>query len=163
MPREGYIEYLREFVGTEPLFMPSVTVFVRDNDKILVGRHTDIDKWVLPGGALEPGELPADAAIREVWEETGLLVQLTGLYGAYSGTANHRVTYPNGDIVDYVAVVFDAVVIGGTLPAATEELAELGWVTEAELRRLDTAAWLAPMLDNPGFERGEWSPESAQT
>lgn len=160
MPREGHIKYLRGFVGTGPLFMPSVTVFVRDVDLILVGRHTDIDKWVLPGGALEPGELPADAAIREVWEETGLHVELTGLYGAYSGTVNHRVLYPNGDIVDYVALVFDARVIGGTLPQATDELSELGWVTETELRQLETPAWLAPMLDNPQFERGSWSPKS---
>jgi 8-oxo-dGTP pyrophosphatase MutT (NUDIX family) len=32
---------------------------------------------------IEPFELPADAAVRETWEETGLFVELTGLIGVF--------------------------------------------------------------------------------
>lgn len=161
MPREGYIEHLRSYVGTDPLFMPSVTVLVRDGDRVVVGRHADLDVWVLPGGALEPGELPADAALREVWEETGLAVRLVGVRGVYAGTDAHRIVYPNGDIVDYVSTLFEAVPVGGELPAGTEELAELRWVSEAELRALPTPPWLEVMLDNPGFEPPTWVPPAA--
>jgi 8-oxo-dGTP pyrophosphatase MutT (NUDIX family) len=138
--------------------MPSVTVLVRDGEHILIGRHTDVGFWVLPGGALEPGELPADAAVREVWEETGLDVELVNLRGVYGGTDDHRMHYPNGDVVDYVALLFEARVVGGELPEATSELEGLRWVTETELRTLDTPAWMGPMLDNPGFEPVTWRP-----
>ena len=96
--------------------------------------------------------------MREVWEETGLHVRLIGIHGVYAGTPDHRVSYPNGDVVDYVATVFDAEVVGGTLPLETEELTELRWVDIPTLRTLDTPAWMAPMLDHPGFEPATWTP-----
>ena len=160
MAREGWIKELREMVGTTPLFMPSVAVLVRAGDRVVVGRHRDVQRWVIPGGALEPDELPADAAVREVWEETGLHVRLTGIHGVYAGTPEHRITYPNGDVVDYAVTVFHAEVVAGELPAETEELAELRWVDLATLRALDTPAWVAPVLDHPGFEPGTWAPPS---
>lgn len=156
--REGYIKELRDLVGTMPLFMPSVAVMVRDGDRVVVGRHRDVGTWVIPGGALEPGELPADAAVREVWEETGLHVRLTGVHGVYAGTGDHRVTYPNGDVVDYVATVFDAEVVSGSLPSETDELTELRWVDVAALRTLEAQPWMGPMLDHPGFEPASWEP-----
>lgn len=159
--REGWIKELRKLVGTMPLFMPSVAVMVRDGDRVVVGRHRDVGNWVIPGGALEPGELPAEAAVREVWEETGLRVRLTGIHGVYAGTDDHRVHYPNGDVVDYVATVFDAEVTGGELPAETAELTELQWVRIDALRSMDTQPWMAPMLDHPGFEPTSWEPPAA--
>ncbi len=161
MPRDGWIKELREMVGTAPLFMPSVAVMVRDGDRVVVGRHRDVGRWVIPGGALEPHERPGDAAVREVWEETGLHVRLTGVYGVYGGTPDHRVTYPNGDVVDYVATVYDAEVRSGTLRSETEELADLRWVDLATLRTLDTPGWMAPMLDHRGFEPVTWAPPEA--
>lgn len=161
MGREGWIKELRELVGTMPLFMPSVAVMVRDGDRVVVGRHRDVGTWVIPGGALEPGELPADAAVREVWEETGLEVRLTGIHGVYAGTDDHRVTYPNGDVVDYVAMVFDAEVVGGELPSETDELTELRWVDLDTLRSLGAQPWMAPMLDQPGWEPPTWRAPAA--
>ena len=37
--------------------------------RVVVARHRDGVGWVLPGGTMEPGETPADAAVREMWEE----------------------------------------------------------------------------------------------
>lgn len=158
MPREGYIKELRRHVGTMPLFMPSVAVLIRDGERVLVGLHRDVGQWVVPGGALEPDELPVDCAVREVWEETGLHVRVTALHGVYAGTPHHRIQYPNGDIVDYVATVFEAEVIGGALADATEELGAFRWVSASELAALDAPGWMAPMIHNPGWEPGTWSP-----
>ena len=46
-------------------------------DAILMVRHVEPTRayWTLPGGGLEAGETPAEAAVREVWEETGLRVR----------------------------------------------------------------------------------------
>lgn len=163
MPREGHIRELRALVGTRPLILPSVAVIVRRGDEVVVGRHHDIDRWVVPGGGVEPGESPADCAVREVWEETGLTVQLTGFRGTYGGGADHRIAYPNGDICDYVVTVYDAEVVGGELAEATDELLELQWVRLDALTELDLAPWLVAVLEHPdGFEPVTWRPPDHQ-
>ena len=56
----------------------AVSVFVVHRDRILLHRHQKLDRWLPPGGHIEPNELPDDAAIREVLEETGVSCQLVG-------------------------------------------------------------------------------------
>ena len=81
-----FIRRLRQFVPSDELLqIPSVTIVLRDdNGRVLLGRHAE-GMWLLPGGTIEPGELPADAALREMWEETGLAVTLTRLVGVFGG------------------------------------------------------------------------------
>lgn len=51
----------------------SIAVF--RGDRVLWLQRDDNGKWTMPGGHMEPGEEPLDAAIRELWEETGFKVK----------------------------------------------------------------------------------------
>ncbi len=141
-----YLAELRALVGNRPLHVPSVSVAVRDGSRYLLGVHEDHRRWVFPGGAVDPGEQPSDAAVRETWEETGLTVGLTRLVGCFGGP-HHRIRYPNGDVVDYVSTVFEAEPVAGTLGAGHDELTEFGWYSLDEIRALPTAAWVPEIVD----------------
>ena len=54
-----------------------------EQDRVLLCHRRDMDAWNLPGGGVESGELPTDAVIREVLEETGLEVIIDRLVGVY--------------------------------------------------------------------------------
>jgi 8-oxo-dGTP pyrophosphatase MutT (NUDIX family) len=56
----------------------TVAVFVVDRRRVLLHYHQKLNRWLPPGGHIEPGELPDEAALREVLEETGIVASLAG-------------------------------------------------------------------------------------
>ena len=56
----------------------TVAVFVVHGGRLLLHQHRKLGKWLPPGGHIEANELPDEAAVREVMEETGLSVRLVG-------------------------------------------------------------------------------------
>ncbi|MDQ3910454.1 MAG: NUDIX domain-containing protein [Actinomycetota bacterium] len=56
----------------------TVAVFAAWEGKVLLHRHRKLNMWLPPGGHIEQDELPDEAAVREVFEETGLWVDLVG-------------------------------------------------------------------------------------
>lgn len=60
-------EIVREF---------TVAVFVVHESKVLLHWHRKLQRWLPPGGHIEPGELPDEAAVRETWEEVGIGIEL---------------------------------------------------------------------------------------
>jgi ADP-ribose pyrophosphatase YjhB (NUDIX family) len=99
----------------------------------------------VPGGAIEPGEVPAEAAAREAFEETGLVLAITGLRCALGGP-EFRTVYANGDVLSYVALVYDAAVTGGEEHPDGDEIAEVGWFTRAELAELPQEQFVQLLL-----------------
>ncbi len=98
-------------------------VIVVDNQgRLLLEKRTDSGLWGLPGGRIEPGESLIEAAVREVREETGLQVEISGLVGVYSRCEEGRVvTYPdNGDVVQIIDVVLEGRNPHGTLTHSHE-------------------------------------------
>jgi ADP-ribose pyrophosphatase YjhB (NUDIX family) len=56
----------------------TVAVFVVHEGRVLLHRHKKLGLWLPPGGHIEPNELPDEAAVREVEEETGVVAELVG-------------------------------------------------------------------------------------
>lgn len=54
----------------------TATVYIIDGERVLLIRHKKLGKWLPPGGHIDPGETPPEAAKREALEETGLAVEL---------------------------------------------------------------------------------------
>lgn len=113
-------------------------IIIEDSRVLLVKRaHPPLaDKWSIPGGVLEVGELIREAAVREAREETGLIVEpgeLLGVYDRVLRNAEQRVQY------HYVLIDFLCRRVGGELLAASDA-AEVRWFTREELPALDLAA-----------------------
>lgn len=108
MPIPEFIQTLRAKVGHDLLHLPSVGVLARDAEgRLLIVQDSDDGTWTCPGGLVEPFEIPADAAVREAWEESGVLVRLTGIAGVFGGPECYT-NYANGDRISWVATIFTA-------------------------------------------------------
>jgi 8-oxo-dGTP pyrophosphatase MutT (NUDIX family) len=94
---------------------------------------------------IEPDERPADAVVREVWEETGLRVETSHVAGVYGGP-EFIVTYPNGDETQYVIIAFACTVAGGELRPDGDETVEARFWSQAEAAALPMPAWLHGIL-----------------
>jgi 8-oxo-dGTP pyrophosphatase MutT (NUDIX family) len=150
MAISDYLWALRKKVGNDLLLVPSATALIFDDDgRILLALHSHRRLWVLPGGAIDPGESPADAVVREAWEETGLHVEPLRITGVYGG---NRVRYSNGDEVEYITTTFECRRLSGTLRPDGEETLDVKFFERGELGSPAVAPWLAGVVSD-AFER----------
>lgn len=113
----------------------AAVIFDAAQERILLTRREDNGRWCLPGGGLEPGEDVSEGCVREVWEETGLQVEITRLIGVYS--SSHMVTeYRDGNRFQFVSFCFEATIIGGELGLSNETTA-FGYFSRAEMAEMD--------------------------
>jgi 8-oxo-dGTP pyrophosphatase MutT (NUDIX family) len=161
-----HVRRIREAIGPELIILPSVSGIVFDEQgRILLVRHRDGGLWSVPGGAVEPEELPSDGLVREVWEESGLYVKPVRILGVFGGPSC-TLQYGNGDRSNYVISIFECEVIGGTLDANSDETCGAAFVGADELGEYQLSPWLRVVL--PGlFDRSRagyfvaptWVPE----
>lgn len=144
-----YLRRLRERVGHDLVLLPSVAVLVWDKKgRLLLVREAETGLWQTIGGAVEPDESPADAAIRETAEEAGVVVELAGIRGVLGGPS-FRMTYPNGDLASYVPTIFDAHVIDGEPHADGDETIDVAWFTASQLADAALSGFTIALLGDP--------------
>jgi ADP-ribose pyrophosphatase YjhB (NUDIX family) len=94
-------------------------VVTDDLGRVLMQRRADSGNWSLPGGIMEIGETLQDCVVREVKEETGLDVEITGLIGIYTDP-HHVIAYTNGDVRQEFSITYRARIIGGSITVSHE-------------------------------------------
>jgi 8-oxo-dGTP pyrophosphatase MutT (NUDIX family) len=105
-----------------------------DVGRLLLQRRTDNGLWAMPGGVMEMTESLPQAAVREVKEETGFDVEITGLVGTYTD-ARHVIAYSDGEVRRQFNVCFRAALLGGELRVSGESH-EVRWFAPEELEGL---------------------------
>ena len=111
----NYVRWLRSYVGHQRVLQLAASAFITDeNGHVLLGRRSDVMLWAPPSGVVQLGETPAQTAVREVHEETGLYVKAERLIGLYTGR-DFEWTYPNGDQAQIVSAFYACRVVGGML------------------------------------------------
>jgi 8-oxo-dGTP pyrophosphatase MutT (NUDIX family) len=116
----------------------AATTFVVHEQRTLLLRHRKLGMWLPPGGHIDPHELPDQAALREVREETGLDVDLL----AQGSMLGHVQVLPQphcllletiGPGHQHIDLIYFARVCGGSLAHAEREALAARWFTWDEL------------------------------
>jgi 8-oxo-dGTP pyrophosphatase MutT (NUDIX family) len=104
--------------------------------RVLVIRRADDGGWALPGGLVEPGELPEAAVCGQVWEQTGYQVIPRTLAGVHTNLPLGR-----------VCLVFRCVLEGGHPAPRLPAVGEVAWLTPDQARARMSEAAYAPITD----------------
>ncbi|MEU9499444.1 NUDIX domain-containing protein [Streptomyces sp. NPDC048196] len=138
MATPEFIRDLRSSIGRQLLWLPGVTAVVFDDDgRVLLGKRADTGGWSVIGGIPEPGEQPAETAVREVYEETAVRVVPEGVVLVETMPPTE---YPNGDICQFMDVTLRCRAVGGRARVNDDESLEVGWFAMDALPELDTYA-----------------------
>jgi 8-oxo-dGTP pyrophosphatase MutT (NUDIX family) len=115
MPIPPYIAELRSHIGHALLWLATArTVALDDHGHVILGRYPGSRTWTIPGGVIDPGEHPADAAVRECYEETGIIAIPEALT---SVTVSGLVTHDGGDLTQHLDITFRCLAAGGQASA----------------------------------------------
>ena len=128
----------------------TATVYILQDDKVLLIFHKKFQKWLPPGGHLEPGELPSEGAIREAKEETGLEIEIIPqeniwIEKRWNGGSFERPylclienipARPGEEAHQHVDFIYIGKPVGGLENLNEEETSGLRWFTKEDLLSL---------------------------
>ena len=127
-----------------------VGILIEKDDKyLLIKRAAEPDKglWTVPGGLIEVGEKAADAAAREVLEETGLVVDV----GERLGVVDKIVHDDEGKVLYHFIIMFyEATHVRGELEAMDDAL-DARWVTLDEFKEYELSKSLVKIMTEIGL------------
>jgi 8-oxo-dGTP pyrophosphatase MutT (NUDIX family) len=124
MPIPEFIVELRRHVGHAQLWLPGITAVVIRDEQVLLIKRSDNHAWTPVTGIVEPGENPADCAVREVLEESGIYAVARRLAWVH---VTRPVVHLNGDHAQYLDHVFRMDWVSGEPFPADDESLEAGW------------------------------------
>jgi 8-oxo-dGTP pyrophosphatase MutT (NUDIX family) len=125
-----FVVALREKIGTAPLWLSGVTAVVVKDDLVLLVQRADDGTWTPVTGIIDPGEHPADAAVREVAEEAGVRVVPERLAGI---GVTEVIVYENGDESQYLDLTFRMRWLDGDPHPADGENTRAAWFPLGDL------------------------------
>lgn len=142
----------------------TVATFVLHEGKVLLLWHKKLSMWLPPGGHIDPHELPDEAAVREVREETGLDVVLLSAPALPPLPGPRQLARPEGiqleDIApghQHIDLIYFATLADPAAVRPTPNLAEVervGWYGRADLDRIplteEVRAWVEKALERVG-------------
>ncbi len=123
---DGYIKSMREYIGSKRLMIVGAGVYLHRGDKVMLQRRRDNHMWSDCGGAVEIGEMPEQAARRELFEETGITAGKLDLIGIYAGE-DMMFTYPNGDEVYIIGIYYSCGDFSGDPKLDPDEVEDIRW------------------------------------
>lgn len=128
MPTPQFVLDLRAHIGTAPLWLMGATAIVlrdgTDGREILLVKRSDSGRWAPISGIVDPGENPAQTAVREAAEEASVQIEVERM--VWMGVTR-PVTYANGDQCQYLDHGFRARWVGGEAQVGDEESTAVGW------------------------------------
>jgi 8-oxo-dGTP pyrophosphatase MutT (NUDIX family) len=113
----------------------SAVLLDENREKVLLTRRADNGQWCLPSGGAEAGESVIETCVREVREETGLIVQVTRLTSVF-GSPDRLVIYEDGNQFQFVILNFEVKWVCGE-PRLSDETTEIGYYSIPEIQQMD--------------------------
>lgn len=150
MATPDFIRTIRASAGHQLLWLPGVSAVVFDDaGRVLLGQRADNHEWAVIAGIPEPGEQPADCAVREVFEETAVECVPERVVLVKAGGP---ISYPNGDACQFMDITFRCRAVGGEAAVNDDESLQVGWfevdalptMSERQLFRIKQAMSDAP-------------------
>ncbi|MFS0866023.1 NUDIX hydrolase [Microbacterium sp. 179-B 1A2 NHS] len=129
---------------------------ITDEDRVLLAHWNDARRpaWTMPGGGLEEGEDPRDAAVREVLEETGFHVELDGILGVDSHVIAAKDRISGGGALHALRILYRAHIVGGDLRNETDgSTDEAAWFTVRQVAGLTRVSLVDIALRMAGLVR----------
>jgi 8-oxo-dGTP pyrophosphatase MutT (NUDIX family) len=138
MATPDFIKDIRDKAGDVLLLLPGVVMVVFDDrGRVLLNRRTDTGRWALISGIPDPGEQPAQAAVREIQEETAVSAVVERVLSVFT---NEPVVYDNGDHAQYIDIVLRCRAVGGEARVNDDESLDVRWFALDELPPLGPIA-----------------------
>lgn len=147
MPVPDFIVELRRHIGHAPLWLPGVTAVVIRGQQVLLVKRSDNGAWTAVTGIAEPGENPADCAVREVLEETGIHVVARRLAWVH---VTRPTVHAHGDHAQYLDHVFRMDWAAGTPYPADDESLSARWFDLSTLPHM--SADMRRRIELAGYE-----------
>ncbi len=144
----------------------ATSTFVVWRGRVLLHRHKKLGKWLPCGGHIDPHELPDEAAAREVFEESGVAVELVG-EKALSVEPPRQLLRPRGVQLEpigpgheHIDLVYFARPVSAYSGYLRGDDPSLGWYSEEALAQLDLSdeirAWIGLALAEIPADYGVW-------